>query len=48
MFQKQTHPVIYALMNFVSKFTQSPNSYPIRFYKKTQRFRKYNDMHFVK
>lgn len=37
----KTHPIVWSVRNFFSRFTQNPEIYPIRFYKKTEKFRKY-------
>ncbi len=34
------HPVVYALKKFFSKLRQNPEIYPIKYYKKGQRFRR--------
>jgi hypothetical protein len=34
------HPVMYAIKKFFSKLRQNPEIYPIKYYKKGQRFRK--------
>lgn len=34
------HPVMQILKNFINKLRQNPEIYPIKYYKKSQRFRK--------
>jgi hypothetical protein len=34
------HPIMQALKNFVGKLRQNPEIYPIRYYKKSRRFRR--------
>ncbi|MEO6405597.1 MAG: hypothetical protein ABIY51_08705 [Ferruginibacter sp.] len=36
----QTHPVLQAVRNLISKLRQNPEIYPIKYYKKGQRFRR--------
>jgi hypothetical protein len=38
--QNNTFPVLQALKNFVGKLRQSPDVYPIRYYKKGKQFRR--------
>lgn len=35
-----THPVIQVVKNFINKLRQNPEVYPIKYYKKGQRFRR--------
>ncbi len=35
-----THPIMQILKNFINKLRQNPEVYPIKYYKKSQRFRK--------
>lgn len=35
-----THPVVQLVKNFIAKLTQNPEVYPIKYYKKSHRFRK--------
>lgn len=32
--KNRTHPVLQFVRNFINKFTQSPDVYPIKYYKK--------------
>ena len=45
MFEKfnknSTNPLIQIVRNLVNKFLQAPDIYPIRYYKKGKRFRRY-------
>lgn len=34
------HPVLQVVMNLISKFRQHPDIYPIKYYKKSARFRR--------
>jgi hypothetical protein len=34
------HPVIQVVKNFINKLRQNPDVYPIKYYKKGQRFRR--------
>ncbi len=34
------HPIVYAVKKFFSKLRQNPDIYPIKYYKKGQRFRR--------
>lgn len=34
------HPVVFAIKNIVSRFTQHPSIYPIKYYKKTSRLKR--------
>ena len=34
------HPVIYFFKNILSKFTQQPDIYPIKYYKKSERIKR--------
>ena len=36
-----THIVVQAVKNFINKLRQSPDIYPIRYYKKSRRFRRH-------
>ncbi len=36
----QLHPVLQVVKNLISKLRQSPDVYPIKYYKKGQRFRR--------
>lgn len=38
------HPVVYALKNIVTRFTQHPAIYPIKHYKKTSRLKRNRKM----
>jgi len=38
---QSTHIVVQAVKNFISKLRQSPDIYPIRYYKKSRRFRRH-------
>jgi hypothetical protein len=38
------HPVVYALRSIISKFTQHPAIYPIKYYKKTNRLKRNRKM----
>jgi hypothetical protein len=44
----QPHPVLQAVRNLLNRFTQSPNIYPIKFYKKSERLKKHRKMYMVK
>ena len=35
-----THPIIQVLRNFINKLRQNPEVYPIKYYKKSPRFRR--------
>lgn len=35
-----THPLIQLVKNFINKLRQNPEVYPIKYYKKGQRFRR--------
>lgn len=35
-----THPIIQVVKNFIGKLRQNPDVYPIRYYKKSRRFRR--------
>lgn len=35
-----THPIIQIVKNFIGKLRQNPDVYPIRYYKKSRRFRR--------
>lgn len=36
-----TNPLVYLLKNLLQKFLQTPDIYPIKYYKKGKRFRRY-------
>ena len=36
----QTHPVVYVVKKLINKLRQNPEVYPIKYYKKGQRFRR--------
>lgn len=38
--QNQQHPILFAWQNLVKKFYQHPGIYPIRYYKKANRFKR--------
>jgi UDP-N-acetylglucosamine 2-epimerase len=38
------HPIVYALRNIVTRFTQHPAIYPIKYYKKTSRLKRKRKM----
>lgn len=38
--RQHVHPIMYALKTFISKLRQNPEVYPIKYYKKSPRFRK--------
>lgn len=35
--REYTNPLVYAIINFINKLRQSPDLYPIKYYKKTNR-----------
>jgi len=40
----KVHPVVFALKNIVTRFTQHPSIYPIKYYKKTNRLKRNRKM----
>ncbi|MEO7461762.1 MAG: hypothetical protein ABIT96_03485 [Ferruginibacter sp.] len=36
----QRHPLLQTVMNFIGKLRQNPDIYPIKYYKKSARFRR--------
>jgi hypothetical protein len=45
---KSGHIVVQAIKSFISKLRQNPDVYPIRYYKKSKRFRHNAERQFVK
>jgi len=39
--KNSTNPLVQLVKNLFNKFIQTPDIYPIRYYKKTKRFRRY-------
>lgn len=39
--KNNANPLVQLVRNFLNKFLQSPDIYPIRYYKKGKRFRRY-------
>jgi len=46
--EKSGHIVVQAIKNFISKLRQNPDVYPIRYYKKSRKFRTNAERQFVK
>jgi len=38
--QRHTHPIVQVVKNFINKLRQNPEVYPIKYYKKSPRFRR--------
>jgi len=38
--QSHTHPIVYAIKSFINKLRQNPEVYPIKYYKKSARYRR--------
>ena len=38
----QINPIVYAITSFFNKLRQNPNVYPIKYYKKTNKFKRYS------
>jgi len=46
--EKSGHIVVQAIKSFISKLRQNPDVYPIRYYKKSRKFRTNAERQFVK
>lgn len=45
---RPTNSMLQLVKNLFSRFTQSPNVYPIKFYKKSDRSKRHRQMYMVK
>ncbi len=42
--KSSAHPVVQMVKNLINKFFQTPDIYPIRYYKKGKRFRRFQSI----